>query len=269
MSDSINIPTRLMNLTAVLPRSTLTNRKQQSLPLNYAPTDVDVCCGRGKRNWNHVGNINFRKLIQDNVERYVDAPTKNEKTAVVISLVDDIRANGGHFLKQNVSGSWFDIGDHQAREKVGHSLRDQVNSNSRNKREVMPPRDERHDRPPSIVRIVKKPRLGGSVFLDNSDTHSDSGRDREVRRAALSSSLIVDAFQRRPSFLSLSITDSLKDSFLKNTIADIEDVDPDVLHSFNSHGSVRTSLKFLEGLDLEDLFTENIMVEPITSQEAV
>jgi hypothetical protein len=289
MSDRY-IPTQLMNLTAVLPRSTLTNRKQQSLPHNYVPTDVDVCCGRGKRNWNHVGNISFRKLIQDNVERYVDAPTKNEKTAVVISLVDEIRANGGHFLKQNVAGSWFDIGDHQAREKVGHSLRDQVTSGiSRNKRDAAMQQQHddadadavHHDHPPSVVKIVKKARLG-SFLVDNSDNHSDSGRDREVRRATLSSSMIVDAFQRRPSFVSLSIAeDSVKDSFLNNIVADnIADVDPGVAHSFNSrdpnfthsfnsHGSVRTSLKFLEGLDLEELFNVNMLVEPVTAQEAV
>jgi hypothetical protein len=242
-----------MNLTAVLPRTTLTNRKRQSLPLNYDPTDVDVCCGRGKRNWNHVGNVNFRKLIQNNVERYVAAPTKNEKTAVVISLVDEVREQGGHFLKQNVAGSWFDIGDHQAREKVGHSLRDQVTSVSRhkNKQQAM------HEVHPQADKAARKPRQ----LVDNSDTHSDSGRDCEVRRATLSSSLIVDAFQRRPSFLSLSI-DSLKKM-------QVHDVDTDVSHSFNSHGSVRSSLKFLEGLDLEELYNEHMLVEPFTSLEAV
>jgi hypothetical protein len=137
-----------------------------------------VCCGRGKRNWNHPGNIQFRILIQSNVQRYIAAPTKSDKTAVVVSLVDGIRAKGGYFLKQSSSsGKWFDIGDHQARDKVGHSLSDQVTSQARQKNKQ---------------KVIKMFQTKQSV--DNSDSQSDSGRDREIRRASLSSSMIVDAF---------------------------------------------------------------------------
>ncbi|KAL7571517.1 hypothetical protein ACA910_020936 [Epithemia clementina (nom. ined.)] len=124
-----HIPTTLRNLPSKMgmPRA-VTYRKRRSLPPGYKPGEFDVCCGRGKRHWNHMGNVRFRRFIQSSVERYMDAPSKNDKTAVVVSIVDDIRNMGGCFLKEDLRGSWYDIGDHQAREKVGHSLRDQVST---------------------------------------------------------------------------------------------------------------------------------------------
>jgi len=96
------------------------------LPEGYEPRTNDICCGRGKRNWNHQGNVYFRSLVQANVDRYVDAPSKTDKTTVVLSIVERVRQEGSYFVKQDDKGSWYDIGDAQAREKVGHSLRDQV-----------------------------------------------------------------------------------------------------------------------------------------------
>jgi hypothetical protein len=102
--------------------------KPATMPDGYIPSEWDVCCGRGKQNWNMTGNVNFRKLIRASVARYVAASLRNEKTAVVISVFDEIRRQGAHFLKQQEqhgsSGCWYDIGDVAAREKVGHSLRD-------------------------------------------------------------------------------------------------------------------------------------------------
>ena len=129
-----SVPTRLHNLTKVVtPTVRLNNQKRCSLPSGYIPGNRDVICGRGKKNWGHGGNVHFRNVIRWNVQRYIDAPTKNDKTLVVISLVDEIRAQGGRFLKEDLYGRWFDIGDAQARDKVGHSLRDQVSALNRQK----------------------------------------------------------------------------------------------------------------------------------------
>ena len=107
----------------------------EELPKGYTPRPSDVCCGRGKKNWRHHGNATFRKLIHANVAAYMDAATKHDKTLVVKSIVDIIRSNGGRFLKQGQDGGWYDIGDSQAREKVGHSLRDQVTALSKQKKD--------------------------------------------------------------------------------------------------------------------------------------
>ena len=122
------------------------------LPVGYEPRSRDVCCGRGKRNWNHEGNVWFRNLIQANVDRYICAPSKTDKTAVVISVVEQVRREGAFFVKQDDdSGRWYDIGDTQAREKVGHSLRDQVTAQKKKEKEgtsLSPPRSRT---PPETV----------------------------------------------------------------------------------------------------------------------
>lgn len=114
------------------------------LPDGYVPRSRDVCCGRGKRNWNHEGNVWFRNLIQANVDRYIQAPSKTDKTAVVVAVVEQVRSEGAFFVKQDDdSGRWYDIGDTQAREKVGHSLRDQVTAQKKKEKEgdsISPPR---------------------------------------------------------------------------------------------------------------------------------
>jgi len=125
------VPTSLKNATTLLPVRPY--QKRTSLPPDYVPTALDVCCGRGKKNWNHEGNTNFRSIIRSNVLRYMEAPTKSDKTRLVCSIVDMIRQQGGKFLKEDDGGMYYDIGDIQARDKVGHSLRDQVSSANKQK----------------------------------------------------------------------------------------------------------------------------------------
>jgi hypothetical protein len=126
----LNAPTKLNNVGSLIPASSHQQQKREAMPHGYVPSDSDVCCGRGKVNWNMTGNVNFRKLVHASVAQYMQAPLKKEKTAVVVSVVDKIRRQGGRFLKQQQkdgsSDCWFDIGDTAARSKVGHSLRDQV-----------------------------------------------------------------------------------------------------------------------------------------------
>jgi hypothetical protein len=118
LGDLVNnvVPTQLHNLSTSL-ASPFYKAKRNALPPSYQPGDWDVCCGRGKRNWNMIGNVRFRNLIQRNVQRYIDSPSRNDKTQVVISIVDYVRGKGGHFLKQDNSDRWYDIGDAEARDK--------------------------------------------------------------------------------------------------------------------------------------------------------
>jgi hypothetical protein len=100
------------------------------MPEGYIPSDFDVCSGRGKQNWNMTGTVNFRKLIHAAVDRYMAAELRNHKTAVIVSVVDEIRQKDGHFFKERKhgnSGRWYEIGDTAACKKVGHALRDQAN----------------------------------------------------------------------------------------------------------------------------------------------
>ena len=105
---------------------------QITLPKDYQLKDLDICCGRGKRSWNHPGNQLFQKLVQLNAERYQDASSKNEKSLVVASIVTGILNSGGRFVKRlEGSGRWLDIGETNARDKTGHAIRDFISNRSK------------------------------------------------------------------------------------------------------------------------------------------
>ena len=158
------------------------------LPYGYVPTPFDICSGRGKKNWNLEGNVAFRSYIQTKVAEYIDARTKVEKTKVVVTILSSLRQQGFQFLKEGKDKRYYDIGDKEARDKVGHSLRDQVTalkqksqkSQQQELHEVVG--GEMHQRRPSL-------------------TLSDSGNETEMRRSALESTTLFKAFARRPSWI--------------------------------------------------------------------
>eukprot|EP00522_Entomoneis_paludosa_P015741 CAMPEP_0172451786 /NCGR_PEP_ID=MMETSP1065-20121228/9677_1 /TAXON_ID=265537 /ORGANISM="Amphiprora paludosa, Strain CCMP125" /LENGTH=439 /DNA_ID=CAMNT_0013203757 /DNA_START=769 /DNA_END=2088 /DNA_ORIENTATION=+ len=99
----------------------------EELPEDYEPSPLDVYRGRGKKHWNREGNMKFRELIRSKVHEYQSAADKEDKTEVIVSVVNTVREQGGRFLMQHDdTGRWYDIGESQARMKVYHSLRDQV-----------------------------------------------------------------------------------------------------------------------------------------------
>ena len=54
-----------------------------------------------------MGNKRFRDLVADAVDNYNNAISRLEKAAVVNSIVDEIRAAGGRFLRRDDDeGTW-------------------------------------------------------------------------------------------------------------------------------------------------------------------
>ena len=95
------------------------------------PSALDICCGRGKGRWNSPGNQRFKQVVQDNLQRYGDAPTKADKSRVVESVVTTIQKLGGRFVKKDESsGNWYQIGPRDARSKVAHAIRDHLAASS-------------------------------------------------------------------------------------------------------------------------------------------
>ena len=87
----------------------------------------DIICGRCSKAFNHVGNRRFRVTIGLNLRRYVESPTRREKSAVIQSVVDVlIREAGARFLKRsnNEKGVYIVLDIKQVRQKVQHALRD-------------------------------------------------------------------------------------------------------------------------------------------------
>ena len=86
----------------------------------FQPGPMDVICARGKRAFNHSGNRRFRALITERLESYSKAGSKLEKSVIVSEIVDSVReaSPDGGFVKEE-RGHWFEVGDHNAREKIG------------------------------------------------------------------------------------------------------------------------------------------------------
>jgi hypothetical protein len=87
----------------------------------------DVLCGRHKLAFNNIGNRRFRITVSLSLERYLTSPRRQDKTLVVFSIVKLIKDNGGRFLKWK-KDRWIDLEEKQAREKVGHALRDMASA---------------------------------------------------------------------------------------------------------------------------------------------
>lgn len=116
----------------VVPRKQ--HKKNEPMAEGYVPGSYDIICGdRSKHAMNHVGNRRFKIIINMHLDKYRHAPSRVDKTLIVISIVDWIRQSDpcGHFVrKDRRTGTWVDIGDQQAREKVGYALRDAINLQS-------------------------------------------------------------------------------------------------------------------------------------------
>eukprot|EP00544_Gedaniella_sp_CCMP2646_P007575 CAMPEP_0202497352 /NCGR_PEP_ID=MMETSP1361-20130828/22595_1 /ASSEMBLY_ACC=CAM_ASM_000849 /TAXON_ID=210615 /ORGANISM="Staurosira complex sp., Strain CCMP2646" /LENGTH=267 /DNA_ID=CAMNT_0049128931 /DNA_START=95 /DNA_END=898 /DNA_ORIENTATION=+ len=107
--------------------------KKQGTPLapDFVPGDYDVVCAKGKAVQNHVGNRRFRVICRMHLERYNAATSKQEKSRIVSDIVDTIRQaspDGGFVKLDPLTGSWREVGDHLAREKVGQTLRDSLHT---------------------------------------------------------------------------------------------------------------------------------------------
>jgi hypothetical protein len=84
----------------------------------------DVLCGRRKDSFNHVGNRRFRVIISLNLQRYINSPTRFDRSDMILSLVRELRDKVGvRFLKKKGS-KFVELSEKECREKVGHALRD-------------------------------------------------------------------------------------------------------------------------------------------------
>ena len=97
-------------------------KEQPSPPLG----PFDVVCGRCKAAFNNEGNQRFREIIAENLQRYIDAPTRVLKGKVILSVVDILTLEkGARFFKLTNNGNTrARLNQKTIRQKVGHALRD-------------------------------------------------------------------------------------------------------------------------------------------------
>jgi hypothetical protein len=126
------IPTRLSSL----PQSSCTPSKSSyhhhvqereiALDDDFQLQRHDIVCGplcSKETSRQHPGNARFRVIIEMRSDRYRKATSRSGKTQLVKEVVEIVRISGARFVKQERDGSWFDIGNLKAREKVGRTLR--------------------------------------------------------------------------------------------------------------------------------------------------
>jgi hypothetical protein len=116
---------------APAPRPPSDAKTGSQLGVDFEPSDYSVICGRGKENFNHVGNRRFRILTSMSMERYSKSDNnKATKSAIVSEIVAIVRQAGGNFCKYK-KGEWYEVGDYYAREKVSSLLRDLLHTQYR------------------------------------------------------------------------------------------------------------------------------------------
>ena len=89
-------------------------------------TDKDVLLGRGGYSHHHPGNKSYRKLILDNQKIYKKLDN-NEKTALSMKVVAQVKESGGRFLKRDENAleqMYYIVHDVTARLKVSQALRE-------------------------------------------------------------------------------------------------------------------------------------------------
>jgi hypothetical protein len=106
--------------------STEQNQQQQQRQEQLiTPTRNDILCGRGRAFRQHPGNDAFNKTIRDNLQQYVDAPKRMDKTIIVATVVSSLRENGARFLKQDKkSQRFYEVADDEVHKKTGHAIGD-------------------------------------------------------------------------------------------------------------------------------------------------
>jgi hypothetical protein len=86
-------------------------KKDKSLPAGYVPRDDDVICGRGKDCSDHIGNVKFRALVKEKLNRYANAANKTEKSLIIMETINEVRLVGRFIRKETGLASFIDAGD--------------------------------------------------------------------------------------------------------------------------------------------------------------
>ena len=91
----------------------------KKLPEGFIPGKMHVLCTKGKDAKEHHANRMLRDLVKANLKEYSECNSKLDRSFVVSRIMKVFKDEGG-FVRQ-IKGVWYDIGDRNAREKIGQA----------------------------------------------------------------------------------------------------------------------------------------------------
>jgi hypothetical protein len=145
--------------------------KQAQLRVDFKPCAYSVVCGRGIHTFYHVGNHRFRILARKFVVRYSQADTRVAKSAIVSEILALVRQAGGIFCKYK-RGVWLEVGDRNAREKVGASLRDLLHTQYKSSTKARAERRRRNRK--TVKQQQNQDQLSDQKRVDDTPLSDDS-----------------------------------------------------------------------------------------------
>ena len=149
--------------------------KHHVLPKSFHPSALDIVCGKNKFAFNHEGNRRFRGIIARHLQEYMENQDRDLRTQLILQIVEKIRATGGRFVKYQHGGAessedhWVEIGDKEARNKVGHAIRDLAvtRQNSASKATA------RTSSPSSLLSVATSSRTTSTLEQDSGNSDDD------------------------------------------------------------------------------------------------
>jgi len=182
--------------------------KDKFFPEEFQPGPYDILIGRGKKCYNHIGNINFRNLVSNNLDEYSSAKTKQEKSSILADLVKQIHKispNGGFLKQDSATGLWYEVGGFLAREKTSQAFRDALHEDYRSSNSFKKQQRRKQNKPKSddcnVVEPVKS--LDRTVALNSAATKEmEQTADDDIFADFTSSTFDMDGTELEGSVVS-------------------------------------------------------------------
>ena len=108
--------------------STVSSSKVSSASINmlndFQLDPLAIVCTRNSSMHKNPGNKRYNAMIQEYRERYQACSQREEKTQITKTVIKEVEAYGGRFVKFcSESETWVEIDSDAKREKVSHALR--------------------------------------------------------------------------------------------------------------------------------------------------
>jgi hypothetical protein len=156
--------------------STMMEMMSTTIPI-YEPTSSDILCGKDKTYSKHEGNLRFRQLIQDYVEPYQAATSKQQKMHITKEIVRHLETVwSARFLKMVISSGgteWEEISTQNARDKTSHALRFAAGKHHKGSHKLL-------SRSHSTASAPSAARTSARKFKSQSKSKSNSNHCRHV-----------------------------------------------------------------------------------------